>query len=292
MRSHLNFVQEAFARHHVYPVVMNRARLLTHWPLKAHMKSKMTSRRAHRRAFTLVELLVVIGIIALLISLLLPALIKARRSAKTTQCLSNLRNMELAHWMYIGENRGYMIRVGLGHGGADANEDVAWINTLQRYYGPQLIHRCPSDESMHWPGGVPVPSTVDQYRRTSYGLNPFTDPEIYPAGIPPWDARGPYHKINQIRRPSAVVHFIEMTETGDFAGADHPHVENWVAAGLPDSPPVLAGRHLETHRHGGRRRTWGAVANYGFLDGHAETLRFRDVFESFTRNRFDPVVAH
>ena len=60
------------------------------------------------RAVTLVELLVVIGIIALLISILLPSLNKARESAKTVQCLSNMRQIGLAIVQYANQNKGFI----------------------------------------------------------------------------------------------------------------------------------------------------------------------------------------
>jgi len=60
-------------------------------------------------AFTLVELLVVIAVIGILAALLLPVLARAKASAKSVACKSNLRQLGLALSMYVhdyGKNPG------------------------------------------------------------------------------------------------------------------------------------------------------------------------------------------
>ena len=103
----------------------------------------------HVLAFTLIELLVVIAIIAILAALLLPALAKAKTKAVQTQCLSNLKQLNLAMVLYCGDNQDKTPKSDSVPG-----QDIWWwYKELDKAYagvkGPSgsndVVFRCPKD---------------------------------------------------------------------------------------------------------------------------------------------------
>ncbi len=77
-----------------------------------------------KKSFTLIELLVVIAIIAILAAMLLPALNQARDRAKSSTCVSNLKQIAVANGLYADSFEGFYPTDGL----------CLWENTTSNHY--------------------------------------------------------------------------------------------------------------------------------------------------------------
>lgn len=86
-----------------------------------------------KNRFTIIELLVVISIIGVLMTLLMPSLKKARESGKISVSLSNIRQIGLAHFMYVDENLGRLVQARMF-----PNVDVSWDDLLSEMIGTNL----------------------------------------------------------------------------------------------------------------------------------------------------------
>ncbi|MCE9618496.1 MAG: type II secretion system GspH family protein [Planctomycetes bacterium] len=241
--------------------------------------------------FTLVELLVVIAVLAILIGLLVPSINGVMKSSRVTKSLSQIRSLELAHLAYAEANKGYLADARLPHGGGDQGIGESFVTTLQPYFEQTAAIKSPLDQSPNWSvadggQGIPVQGSTKRFRKTSYGINDHLATEFSP-----WGAIDPArltNRMSRIRNPAATVHTLCMTETGDFAGADHVHVEEW-----GDSPGAyaIASTQVQTNAAAGKVGAGDAVSPWGFADGHVSTDSFASLYFNASFNHFDPSVS-
>jgi len=84
--------------------------------------------------FTLIELLIVIAIIAILAALMFPGIAKARNVAKNISCVSNLKQIAHADFLYAND---YSYFTPANSGSQPGHADRNWTTNLLTYLRPQ-----------------------------------------------------------------------------------------------------------------------------------------------------------
>jgi len=174
-------------------------------------------------AFTFVELLVVIAIIAILASLLLPSLSGAGAKARSTQCLSNLRQWGLAYRQYADDNRDFLPRRGQGvQPLAEIDRPQDWFNALPPYFNSQPYQQFFAANQKLKPRSnsvfiCPVATDPGSNHFLPYGMNmnlcPWNLPQqtkfaevVCPAQVVTMaDAPGPYASTYPSTQPYSVL---------------------------------------------------------------------------------------
>jgi prepilin-type N-terminal cleavage/methylation domain-containing protein len=97
------------------------------------------------RGFTLIELLVVIAIIAVLAAILFPVFAKAREQAKTTACLSQMKQLALSVDMYA-DSQNAALPPSSNYGAPTTDPKRVWPPLVQPYVKDKSVFLCPAAE--------------------------------------------------------------------------------------------------------------------------------------------------
>ena len=240
-----------------------------------------------KHAFTLIELLVVIAIIAILASLLLPSLRRARETAWSVQCQSNLRQIAVAAMVYANDNRDILPTHGHGWNSYSNLSNTHWASKLEGFddsfidfdAGGQIdvppvstIFRCPLASRL-----MPRRNNVWYYNpAVDYAVNAFRGglghDYANPDRVnPPWTPR-----IPRVQHLSSEINwFGPMGINSSLSSWPRVHhTEHYWEPGQWTTPWMWDRTHgLDSYGRGHVDNR----ANYVFGDGHVESRSFESV---------------
>lgn len=133
-----------------------------------------------RCGFTLVELLVVIAVVAILMGVLLPAISLARQSARSIQCLNNLRQIGMSQAAWSADHDDQIVWPLVPTWGRDNETDLTkyWWQTLSDYVAEGGGERGDRFESFRCPAWKP------QYTNDQLATTHSSDAEAMEDGLP------------------------------------------------------------------------------------------------------------
>lgn len=214
-------------------------------------------RKSARHGFTLIELLVVVAIIAVLASLLLPALGKAKENAKQSACISNLKQLGTAIFMYAQDNDDYGPQNDYGvpnsyYWSQREHPFIPYVLPGFKTVGYPYYYVC--DRSVFLCPKVPLTEVKNgpTYAFGSYAYNALWSwGTNYKLGACPWPSR-----THLIADGAGPVHLYYATYALDFRHQ---------------------ARFLSTMTYVGMHDGPSSIANVLMADGHVESLKYSDL---------------
>ena len=233
-------------------------------------------RRQMWAAFTLIELLVVISIISVLAALLMPALEQARQAAFKVECIAQIRQLNLGIHMYANQWGGVVPCSGCPDWTIDERilDQIGAQSSLDNPHGQESLLKCPQRGNLNdW--------TLNNLKSG----NTMTHNGSYRTAV---GCVGGYETtdllcMSDLRGARTITYADAMEKIGAGIGGTHsPALRHMTRFG------VL----LDHYGNGPGLPPWGqglydGVANFGFLDGHVESLGEMEILAAHYNDDID-----